>query len=69
MHYAFCVLQSTPAQDAMICTLEAFSFQHLPSLAPTAPPFPCLRPPTQTHRNRNSKIHFKDISKVQMEKC
>ena len=57
----------------LICTLEAFSFQYLPFPAPT----PLLHHPhvcphllrsTQIHGNRNSKINFKDISKVQMEK-
>ena len=73
----FCILQDTPARDTILCwfalCMEAFSFQYLPS--PTPPPLPphphvCphLLRSTQIHGNRNSKIDFKDISKVQMEK-
>ena len=57
----------------LICTLEAFSFQYLPFPASTPLPHhphvcPHLLRSTQIHGNRNSKINFKDISKVQMEK-
>lgn len=73
----FCFLHSAKypcprCHPLLICTLEAFSFQHLPSRPPHHPPPPPVCPhllrPTQTHHNRNSKIDFKDISNVQREK-
>ena len=77
----FCILHSAKYpcpryHPLLIYTLEALSFQYLPSLAPTLPPPPPMSAPTysdllrptQTHHNRNSKIYFQDTSKFQMEK-
>ena len=75
----FCILQDTPARDTILCwfalwRLSLFStYRYYPPQPPHHfPPHPHVCPhllrSTQIHGNRNSKIDFKDISKVQMEK-
>ena len=50
-HSAFCILQNTPAQDAILCWFALWRlslFSTYPPRPPPHPPPPSLPPPTQT---------------------
>ena len=75
-HSAFCVLQNIPAWGAILCWFALWRLSFFSTYPPGPPHYPPPPPhvcphllrPTQTHRNRNSKICFQDMSKVQMKK-